>query len=372
MTEIDIGYVGVDHLHRDPYFQLFDVVGADVTCVCEPNEAFDLDTLEAMSERPDDLPTEGLDVGAMLADAAVYRDPLELLEREEVDLLWLALPNRDTPPVIEAAVEHGVHVMSEKPMARTAEELETAAELARERDVTVGVSYFNRGHPAVRELRDLAEEGFFGDVRTIDARFLASKLDFRDTSSFVYDDEASRGSALQWLGVHWVDHFMWVLDDPITRVNARSVSITDDVDIEDGMTLQFETETGATGTFQTGYYLGGTKKDTALNIYGSRGRARTSAWRGDPVTLDLHSYADEWMGAPERTIAYELSHERFPAWGDLALDFFGEFFESLTGETDPPADIEDAIRVLRVLDAAYESADTGRWVETGLSGSPHG
>lgn len=84
------------------------------------------------------------------------------------------------------------------------------------------------------------------------------------------------------------------------------------------------------------------------------------------MTLDLHSYADEWMGAPERTIAYDLSHERFPAWGDLAFDFFGEIFESLTGETDPPADIDDIVRVLQVLDAAYESAETGQWVEIGL------
>jgi predicted dehydrogenase len=366
MTDIEIGYVGVDHLHRDPYFQLFDVVGADVTCVCEPNEAFDFDALEAMSDRPDDLPIEGLDVGATVAEAAVYRDPLELLEEEDVDLLWLSLPNRDTPPVIEAAVEHGVHVMSEKPMARTAEELEPAAELARERGVTVGVSYFNRGHPTVRELRSLAAEGFFGDVRTVDARFLASKLEFRDTTSFVYDGEASRGGALQWLGVHWIDHLMWVLDDPITRVNAQAVSTTDGVDVEDGMTLQFETGTGATGTFQTGYYLGGTRKDTALDIYGSRGRARTSAWRGDPVTLDLHSYAEGSMGAPERTIDYHLSSDRFPAWGDLALSFFQGFFDSLTGDADPPADVDDALRVLRVLDAAYESAGTEAWVETGL------
>lgn len=366
MTNLQIGYVGVDHLHRDPYFQLFDVVGADVTCVCEPNEAFDLAALEAMSDRPDDLPIEGLDVGATIAEATVYQDPQELLEHEDVDLVWLSLPNRDTPPVIEAAVEHGVHVMSEKPMARTAAELEPAAELARERDVTVGVSYFNRGHPAVRELRSLADEGFFGDVRTIDARFLASKLEFRDTENFVYDRAASRGGALQWLGVHWVDHLMWVLDDPITRVSAQSVSLTDGVDVEDGMTLLFETRAGATGTFQTGYYLGGTKKDTALDIYGSGGRARTSAWRGDPVTLDLHSYADDWMGAPTRTVAYDLASDRFPAWGNLALSFFQQFFDSLSGDADPPADIDDAIRVLRVLDAAYESADTGRWVDTGL------
>lgn len=366
MTDLEIGYIGLDHLHRDPYFQLFDIVGAELTCVCEPDESFQLESLTAMSDRPDDLAIEGVDVGDMLADATMYRDPLELLEREDIDLAWLSLPNRDTPEVVEAAVDRDIHVMSEKPMARTADELETAAGKARDRDVVVGVSYFNRGHPGVRELRSLASEGFFGDVRTVDARFLASKLAVRDTSSPVYDADASGGGALQWLGVHWIDHIMWVLEDPIVRVSARATHNVEDLDIEDGMTLQFELESGGIGTFQTGYYLGGTRKDTALDIYGTEGRARTGAWRGDPVELDLHSYADEWMGAPKRTIAYDLSHDRFPSWGNLALDFFTAFFESLDGDVEPPADIDDALRVLEVLDAAYESAETDQWVDTGL------
>ena len=368
MTDVRIGYFGLDHLHRDPYFQLFDTVGAELACVCEPNESLDPKSLHVASDRPDGLDTEELDVGSLLADVPVYRDPFEMLDAEDVDLAWLALPSRDTPAVVEAAVEEGVDVMSEKPMARTAADLEPVAEEARDRDVTVGVAYFNRGHPTVRDLRELAAEGFFGDVRAVDARFLASDLAHRDTSQFVYDASASRGGALQWLGVHWLDLLMWVLEEPIARVNARSTAPAADleVDVEAGMALQFELAGGGTGTFQTGYYLDSAEKDTALDIYGSDGRALTSAWRGDPVTLDLRSSADDWAGAPERTRSYDLAYDQFPAWGNLALDFFAEFFEAVDGDGDAPADVDDALRVLRVLDAAYESAETGRWVETGL------
>lgn len=366
MESINIGYIGLDHLHRDPFFQLFGIVDAELTAVCEPNEAFDPDSVKTMSERPDDLDTEGLDIASLLSDTPVYRDPFKLIEQTDVDLVWLTLPNRDTPAVTEAAIEKGVHVMSEKPMARTADELAPIAEKAAARDVKVGVSYFNRGHPVVQDLRKRATEGFFGDVLTIDSRFLASKLTHRDTSNFVYDDAASRGGALQWLGVHWIDLIMWILDDPITRVNARSTTVTETVDVEEGMTLQFETRTGAIGTFQTGYYLGVAAKDTKLDIYGSDGRALTAAWRGDPVKLDLQSYGEEWQAAPERSGTYDLAYDKFPAWGNLALDFFEGCFDAFANGGALPANIDDAVRVLRVLDAAYESAATEAWIETGL------
>lgn len=366
MGSISIGYFGLDHIHRDPFFQLFDIVDAEITAVCEPNETFDVESLKTMTDRPDGLDTEGLDVASVLSDVPLYRDPIELIEEEEVDLVWLALPSRDAPRVIEAAIREGIDVMSEKPIARTAVELAPIAEKAAARDVKVGVSYFNRGHPAVRDLREYAEEGFFGDVLTIDSRFFASKLTHRDTSSFVYDEAASRGGALQWLGVHWIDLLMWVLDDPVTRLNAQSTTVTGTVDVEEGMCLQFETQSGAIGTFQTGYYLGTATKDTKLNVYGSDGRAHTSAWRGDPVKLDLRSYDEEWRSAPERCTTYDLAYDRFPAWGNLALDFFEECLEAFADGGALPADIHDAVRVLRVLDAAYESAATGAWVETGL------
>lgn len=365
MTETRIGYVGVDHHHRDPYLQIAGRIPVEIAAVCEPGEEYDLADVTPHTDRPDEITSEGVDIGAVLNGAEVYSDVTEMLAETELDVLWVTYRNDTVPEIVDAAVDHGVDVISEKPMARTAAELEPVAKRARAADVTVGTTYFYRYNPVAGALADHVREGLFGDIWSVDGRYIGSTLGMRDTDHYIYDDAVSRGGALQWIGLHWVDLFMYILDEPIVRVCAQ-MSEAPDANIDEGMTLQFETASGIAGTFQTGYYLDEPGKDTRFGIYGTEATADTPIHhnaRGDgaSVPLTVRSTREGWQGAPRREIEFELGYHRFPAWGDYVLDFFADFFEKRE-EGTVPADLDDALRVLRVLDAAYESADGSGWV----------
>ncbi|RBI60462.1 gfo/Idh/MocA family oxidoreductase [halophilic archaeon] len=343
----NIAYIGLDHHHCPAYLKSIAQLDAEVTCACEPSG----------DPTPADL--DGVD------DVAFYRDPDRLLAEEDVDLVWVTLSNRDTPAVLRSAVERDVDVFTEKPAARTATELESVAEAARDSSSTVGVSYTWRGHPVSRRLRDLADAGFFGAVDAFDARFVASALDARDTDHYLFDGPASRGGIVQWLGVHWLDLVPWMLDDPIVRVNARTSASTPTVDVEDGAALQIETESGAIGTLTCGYFLRQGRYDTHIAVYGDRGRSewdpmgKTFGFDGE-TTLELDSADDGWASTPHRSETYE--YDGTPGYGGKwGLEFFEEYFAARNGVCDPPATLEDALTVLRVLDATYESAETGEW-----------
>lgn len=342
-----VGYLGLDHHHCEPYLQSLDQLPVEVTCAAEPDASFTADTV-------DSLPT----------DATLYRSYRELLDAEDVDVAWITLSNRETPEVVRAAAERGIDVYAEKPMARTAADLEPVVDAVRRQDVTVAASYPWRAHPIARELRSRAAAGFFGEVRSLFARFVASGLSHRDTSHYLFDDEASRGGILQWLGVHWIDLVPWILDDPIVRVTARRTQGTADVDVEDGMDLQFETESGALGMLQSGYFLREGRYDTAIDIYGADGRAswdpmgRTFGF-DDETALELDSEDDAWASSPRRTITYD--YEPTPGYGGRwGLAFMRSFLDARAGDGRVGADLGDALRVLRVLDAAYRSADEDR------------
>lgn len=349
MTDRTIGYVGLDHHHAEPYLQTLEQLPASVTCACEPNPSFDPSTVDS------------------LGDVPVYDDLESLVAAEPVDTLFLTLPNRDTPPAIERAVEVGIDVYTEKPAARTADELEPLCSLVADADATVCVSYTWQSHPISRELDALVEDGFFGDFRGFDASFVASQLEFRDTSHFIFDREASRGGILQWLGVHWLQLLSWLLDERIVRVAASMAHDTTGVDVEDGAALQLETQGGALGTLQCGYYLPEGVYDTRFDLYGSAGR---SVW--DPMgrefgfdgttTLELDDASGEWDSTPHRTIThgYESEPGYSGAWG---REFVETFFAACDGDREPPVTLREALTVLRILDAAYESAETGEWVE---------
>ncbi|MDX1745275.1 MAG: Gfo/Idh/MocA family oxidoreductase [Halobacteriales archaeon] len=360
-----VAYIGLDHHHRDPYLTIAASLPVDIVAVCEPGEDVDPSTLTALSDRPDEITTEGTDIAAMVADATAYSDPETLFAEADVDVVWITYSNDAVPGIVAAAVEAGVDVISEKPLARTAADLEPVATAATDRGVTVAPSYFYRRNPVAMDLHDWVTEGFFGDIWSVDGRFVGSQLGYRDTDHYIYDAARSRGGALQWIGLHWMDMMMYILDEPITRVNAQR-SDPDTVDVEDGMTLQFETASGVMGTFQTGYYLSDRGKDTHLGLYGTDAQAWTpvhdNAHTGPgAVPLQVFASHDDWTGAPKRTTQYELGYDRFPAWGDFVRDYFAAFFAGRESG-DVPADVHDALRMLRVLDAAYVSAESDRWV----------
>lgn len=361
---VKVGYIGVEHHHRDPYFAVASTLDVDIVAVCEPGREIDVESIGAMDDRPDEITTEGQEVSALVGGATTYASPNRLLAEADVDVVWITYRNDETPSIVESAVENGVHVISEKPIARTAADLTPIAQMAREAGVTVSPTTFYRKNPIVMDLRERVTEGFFGDVMTVDGRFNASQLSYRDTDHYLYDRATSRGGALQWIGPHWVDLMPWILDDPIARVNAQFHD-ADSCDVDAGAVLQFETEGGTLGTYHTGYYLDERGKDTHLGVYGTDAQARTpvhhdSLQHEPTVPLELTSGQSGWSGAPRRTIEYEFTYDQFPAWGDYVRDYFAAYFDGYeTG--DVPATVDDAVQLLRVLDAAYDSAERDGW-----------
>lgn len=342
-----VGYVGLDHHHRVPYLATIDQLDAEVVATADPHG------------------TRPADVGATdLEDRPWYDDVESLLENESVELLWLTLSNERSPDALEAALEADVDVMCEKPGARTADDLTAVAERARSSSATVGFAYTWRGHPIARELRARAEEDFFGTVRSFNLKFIASKLEARPTEHYLYDADTSRGGIVQWLGVHWIDLLAWLLEDPIVRVNASIEHGYEGVDVEDGATLQLELASGAVGTLTTGYYLHEGRYDTAIDIYGDDGQ---SSW--DPMgstfgfegKTSIKLSSDDWKSTPHREIVHE--YQPTPGYGGRwGLEFFETFLTACRGAGQVPAGLEDALTVLSVLDAVYESAETQSWI----------
>lgn len=352
-----IGYIGLNHSHRSLYLESLAELPVEITCVCEPDESFDVKRVE------------GIDID----DVTLYHDPVILLDEEQIDLAWVTLSNKMTTPVVEAAIERGVNVFSEKSLARTGNELEPVVEAAEDTDTNVGVSYFNRASPVYQELRDRREDGFFGDLRAFGANLFSNKLSTRLQSGqqpdYLYDPKEAGGGIVQWLGCHYLDLFEWILDDPIEQVNAQLSDSDAGADIEDGATIQVETDSGAQGTLQLGYYLraaSGHRGDAVvgpdiepMHIYGMDGAAVIAA---DGQTVRFGADTPEWDSAPVRTVSFERVDAPGYA-GQAGLGYIGEFFDMCEGkDSDLVVTIDDELRVLRLIDAVYESAQTGEWI----------
>jgi len=145
------------------------------------------------------------------------------------------------------------------------------------------------------------------------------------------------------------------------------VSQSDATDVEDAATVAFETRSGATGTLQCGYSLREGRYDTYIGVNGAEGSIEwdpigPTFGFDDETKLAIESTTDTWETAPRRTTTYEYAPNSGygGAWG---LEFTRQFLAAREGAADVPATLDDALVVLRVLDAVYESADADEWVE---------
>lgn len=345
-----IGYVGTNHHHVDPYLASIDQLPAEVIAVADPERD--------MSDDDDDR----------FADAEGYESPAALFDGADVDLVWLTASNRQTPDLVRAAIDRDLHVFTEKPAARTAADLDPVAEAARRSESVVGTAYTWRAHPIAEQLQGFVADGFFGDLRNVDMRFFASDPASRPTNHYLFDPAASRGGIVQWLGVHWLDLLPWLLEEPIAAVNA-TLAEAEGLGVEVGASIQFETAAGTNGSHDCGYYLDEDRYDTSIALHGTEGY---SSW--DPMgdrfgfegetALELCALGSQWESTPRRRIVHE--YEPAPGYGGTwGLSFFEEFLEACREDGEPPADLDDALAVLRVLDAIYDSADRREWVAVG-------
>lgn len=158
---------------------------------------------------------------AEFPDVRTVAGPDELFERAgDLDLVVVASPNKTHVPLATTALEAGLPVVVDKPVAGTAAEARTLAALAEERGLLLSVFQNRRWDNDFLTLRGLLDAGELGDVWRFESRFERwrpqLKGGWRESG-----DPAEIGGLLYDLGSHVVDQAL-ALFGPVTQVYAES------------------------------------------------------------------------------------------------------------------------------------------------------
>lgn len=158
---------------------------------------------------------------AEFPDVRVATTPGELFDRAgELDLIVIASPNKTHVPLATTALEAGLPVVVDKPLAGTAAEARELAALAEERGLLLSVFQNRRWDNDFLTLRELIDKGDLGEVHRFESRFERwrpqLKGGWRESG-----DPAEIGGLLYDLGSHVVDQAL-VLFGPVTSVYAES------------------------------------------------------------------------------------------------------------------------------------------------------
>jgi len=299
----------------------------------------------------------------------VYTDLDGMLSRDDMPVVLVVMPNDLSPECAIKAVRAGKHILCEKPVATKSADLVKVIKEAEKAKVVMSVSLPWRFHPISKEVRKLIADGILGRVMNLEARMITSQVRLRNPKMWLFKKARSGGGILSWLGCHWFDLIRFLLQDEVESVSAMVATLSgEDIDVEDTASLVMKFKKGAIGSMSAGYLLpqsipgySGAAYDTYLAIKGDRGNISWSPMAQDKV-LRVESVSPGWASASYREFRYALPPSDAYA-GVHGIEFVRAFFKAALDGGEPPNTGYDALRVLQIVEAAYESSDTGRAVK---------
>jgi predicted dehydrogenase len=336
-------------------------------------------------------------------DAAAERlgvDPIGSLEQLlDADVVHNCTPNDVHASITEAALDAGVHVLSEKPLAFDASE---AAKLAREADgarVVTGVCFNYRHFPLVQEMRGLLATGGDGPIHLVHGAYLQDWLLRRDDWNWRLDSaRAGASRATGDIGSHWIDLAQHVTGDVITSVTARLGTLFEEriqppegdrqtfvqgdghgttrpVDTEDIAVVLFTTERGVLGSVTISQVSAGWKNHVLLEVDAGES---SFVWdqeqpndlrigRRDGANRDVPRDPTQLKPEAARLAHFPAGHQE--GWPDALRNLFIDFYSAVAahgrGDAYEPtfASFADAARVQATVEAVVRSSGSGAWVD---------
>jgi len=283
----------------------------------------------------------------------------ELLERSDVDVVTIAVPNNLHARICIAAAERGKHVIVEKPFCVTLEEADAMIAACREHKVKLMYAETLAFTPKYERARQLAEEGALGDIYLLKQQEKHSG----PHGDWFWDIDQAGGGVLMDMGCHGFEWFRHVLGKPAVRSVSATLSTFAHghrTEGEDHAIAVVTFANGVVGVSETSWVQPGGMQDRA-EIYGTRGVTYADLLMGSALTTFSepgYGYAVEKGAATTGwtfTMYDELWHYGFVAE-------MQHFMECVAYDNQPKETGEDGRAVLEMIYAAYESARSGQTV----------
>lgn len=330
---IGCGFFSTNHLHG---WRLAN--GADIVALCDQ----DADRLNA--------------AGDAFGITARYRDAAEMMARENLDFVDIVTTAPSHPALVKLAAGHGLHIICQKPFAENLADARDMVAAAQEADKVLMVHENFRWQAPIRRVAALLRDGVIGTPYFCRASFrsghdiYAGQPYLATGQRFIIED----------LGIHILDVARALMGD-VARIAATTTRVNPAIRGEDVATMLLTHESGMTTVADCSYATRRrpeTFPETLLEIDGGAGTLRLEA--GYRLTIDTAQGSETLNAdAPLLDWAERPWHVVQQSVAAIQSDFVACLAEGRSPETAGA----DNLKTLELVEAAYQSAATGRTVD---------
>jgi D-xylose 1-dehydrogenase (NADP+, D-xylono-1,5-lactone-forming) len=279
-------------------------------------------------------------------NVSTYDNLQALLDDPEVDAVYLPLANQEHAEWTLRGIEHGKHVLCEKPMALTVADIDAIKSAASKHKKTVMEGFMYRFHPQHARVREFIESGLIGEVRSVRASY---SFMMRPARMYRLSDDIDHGGGAMWdIGCYAIHSARMFFTQKPVAVTAISKHVESGADIATSGIIDF-----GDGKFAHFDFSFERTRRCEYEIIGSKGGIKCHTVWQLPGDVPIISW---W------TENGKQCEERLPAANHFRLEI-EHFSDCVLNGDQPLLSLDDAKANCQIIVATLQSAAQGRTIK---------
>lgn len=340
---IGCGRIATNHIKAAINNQL------EIAAVCDVQE----DHMETLLEKHD-----------LQADASIkrYMDYKTMIKEVQPELVSIATESGIHAEIAIFCINHGVHVIIEKPMAMSMADANEIIRLSEEKKVKVSACHQNRFNIAVQEMRQALEKGRFGKLShgSIHVRWNRNQNYY--TQAPWRGTWAQDGGALMNQCIHGIDLLRWAFGGEIEEVYGQTrQQFHDYLEAEDVGMAVVKFKNGAIATIEGTTNVYPKNLEETLYIFGEKGTVKIGGTSTN--NIDVWDFADETEADTKNKGLEEATSN---VYGNGHTSLFADMIDAIQTDRKPYVDAYAGRDALELVLAIYKSQKEGKAVKLPL------
>ena len=273
-----------------------------------------------------------------------FLDYKDLLEREDIDVVTVAIPDQQHCRVSCDFLRAGKNVLCEKPLALTREDLEEIIKAEDESEAQFMVGQICRFTPAFEKAKELVESGTIGEVYFIESEYAHDYMKLIDN----WRSDPLRHGVIGG-GCHAVDLIRWIVGDPVEVFAYGTHKLLPTVAYDDATVAIMKFNDNLMGKV---FVSTGCKRNYTMRtcIYGTKG---TIICDNTSPTMTLFTTDEEGVVQEPQTIDVQVNNHN-------AAKEFEVFADAIVNNRKVLTDAREGAKTVEVCLSIVESSETGK------------
>lgn len=298
----------------------------------------------------------------------------ELPKDERMDLVSIVTPNHMHFAPAKMALEHGFHVICDKPVTLTLEEAKELVAVAEKANTLFALTHNYTGYPMVKQAKAMVAKGDLGKIRKIQVQYLQGWMatavedtDNKQAGWRVDPKKSGIGGALGDIGTHAENLTEYISGLKIEELAADLGRFGKGRILDDDGNILLRFDNGAKGTMSISQIAAGEENNLAIRIYGEKGslewhqetpNALITRWLDKPKTVYTPDGNGLYKEAETSRIPAGHPEGYLEAFATTYLNFAQHIRDCMAGNSVKQPDypsVKDGLRGMQFIYAAVES-----------------